>query len=368
MPFANFHIHTSFSDGAVSPDDLVDKIIQKQGLNYFALTDHDTLSGIEPLFRSLEKRKSKRESLARLQEIRFVPGIEISLREEKTKTTVHLIGLFPDMNPGNYRDELRRLDEQLGDFCRERGISRGLRDLDGRIKRAFELNLEGIADRYQTAEEVIELLQSRAKEKNKALFKKAGKAQDIIQHPIPFTYQTIIDHWEELVPHSTREIVTLCILRPDKEKAGRLANLYRSRGMDETQARHLGKTNQSILCRIVNPPPTEKGIFEGLDLLKKAGAVSLLVHPAIDHDGSAYDNFDRHVLFPLIERGLDGVEVYYPYDPSYREQAKAHYAEIAGEHGMLISGGTDYHGDGRVGLSDVKLPEEDALRIIHYKQ
>jgi predicted metal-dependent phosphoesterase TrpH len=361
MSFANFHIHTSFSDGAVNPDDLVDKIVQERGLNYFALTDHDTLSGIEPLFRSLDKC----ESFVRLQEIRFVPGIEMSLREEKTKITVHLIGLFPKVNPKNYQDELSRLDAQLGNFCKKRGMSRGLRDLDGRIRRAFELNLDGIADRYQAAEEVIELLRSMAKEKNRALFQKMRKAKDIIQHPIPFTYQTIIDHWEELVPHSTKEIVTLYILRPDKGKAGRLANLYRSQGMDEIRARHLGKTNQGILCRIVNPPPNEKGIFKGLDLLKKAGAVSFLVHPAIDHDGSGYDNFDRHVLFPLIERGLDGIEVYYPYDPSYREQAIAHYTKIAREHGMLISGGTDYHGDGRAGLSDVKLPEEDALRIIH---
>ena len=363
MPFANFHIHTAFSDGAISPDDLVDAIVRERGLNYFALTDHDTLSGIEPLFRSLKRRAS----LARLQGMRFVPGVEISLREEKTKATVHLIGLFPDMNLGNYQDELRRIEDQLGDFCRERGLSRGHRDLDGRIRKAFDLNLDGLADRYQTAEEVIELLRSRAREKNRILFKKAGKEQDVIQHPIPFTYQTIIDHWEELAPHSTREIVMLYILRPDGQKAERLADLYRSRGMDEAEARNLGKTNQAILCRIVNPPPIDKGIFEGLDLLKKAGAVSLLVHPAIDHDGSGYDDFDRHVLYPLIERGLDGIEVYYPYDPSYRVQAIDHYAEIAREHGMLISGGTDFHGDGRVGLSDVKLPEEDALRIIRYK-
>jgi predicted metal-dependent phosphoesterase TrpH len=364
MPFANFHIHTAFSDGAISPDDLVDTIIQERGLNYFALTDHDTLSGIEPLFRSLKSRGS----LARLQRVRFVPGVEISLREEKTKATVHLIGLFPGMTLTNCEDELRRIDEQLGDFCRERGLSRGLRDLDGRIRRAFDLNLDGLADRHEAVEEVIGFLRGRAEEKNRDIFEKAGKGQDVIQHPIPFTYQTIIDHWEELVPHSTREIVMLYILRPDRQKAERLTNLYRSQGMNEAEASHLGKTNQAILCRIANPASNDKGIFDGLDLLKKAGAVSLLVHPAIDHDGSGYDDFDHHVLYPLMERGLDGIEVYYPYDPSYRAQAIDHYAKIAHKHGMLISGGTDFHGDGRIGLSDVKLPEEDALRIIHSRK
>ena len=363
MSFANFHTHTSFSDGAITPEDLVINVLQERDLGYFSLTDHDTLSGIEPLFRALKKH----EQLVDSNEKRFVPGIELSLREERTGINVHLAGLFPSVNQDNYPEALKRIEAQLGKFCRYRSMKRGQRDLDGRIKRAFELNLDGLADRFQTAEEVISILQNRAETKNRALFKEAEKEQDIIQHPIPFTYQTIIDHWEDLVPNSTREIVTLYIFRPGKQKAERLAQIYQSQGMDRADAKILAKTNQGTLGRIVNPPPSDTAIFEGLELLKKVKAVSILVHPAVDHERLRYEDFDRNVLYPLIDQGLDGIEVFYPYDLSYREDAIAHYIKIARKHGLLISGGTDFHGDGRIGLSDVKLDQHEALRIINHK-
>lgn len=363
MLFANFHTHTSFSDGTIDPEGLVIKVMQEPDLKFFALTDHDTLSGIEPLFRSLKKH----EHFFQTKKIRFVPGIELSLKEEKTGIGVHLAGLFPDLNQSNYQESLKRIDTQLGEFCRRRSTVRGQRDFDGRIKRAFDKNLDGLADRFQTAEEVIAILRGRADSKNRALFRQSEKEHDVIQHPIPYTYQTIIDHWEELVPNSTREIVTLYILRPAEGKAKRLSEIYQSQGMKEAEAAKLAKTNQGTLCRILNPPPSEDGIFEGLDLLKRSEAVSILVHPAIDHERLAYEDYDKNVLFPLMDQGLDGIEVFYPYDPSYRKEAISHYSKIAREQGLLISGGTDYHGDGRIGLSDVKLDQNEAMRIIHHK-
>jgi predicted metal-dependent phosphoesterase TrpH len=363
MSFANFHTHTSFSDGAINPDELVTHVFQEQGLGYFALTDHDTLSGIEPVFRSLKKR----EHLDYAEEKRFVPGIELSLREEKTGVTVHLAGLFSNVNQDNYREALKQIDVELGEFCRYRSLKRGERDLDGRIIRAFGSNLDGLADRFQSAEEVIGILRSRAEAKNEALFRQAEKEQDVIQHPIPISYQTIIDHWEDLVPNSSREKIILYILRSGRRKTERLAEIYQSEGMNRAEARRLAEANQGNLAKFEDSPVIDKGIFEGLELLKKAKAISILVHPAVDHEKLSYEDYDRNVLYPLIDQGLNGIEVYYPYDPSYREDAIAHYAKIARKHGSLISGGTDFHGDGRVGLSDVKLDQDEALRIINHK-
>ncbi len=48
MGFANLHMHTYFSDGRTSPEELVRHIYDEKGLETFALTDHDTLSGVEP--------------------------------------------------------------------------------------------------------------------------------------------------------------------------------------------------------------------------------------------------------------------------------------------------------------------------------
>jgi len=363
MSYANFHMHTAFSDGAIIPDKLVHKIFQEPGLDYFALTDHDSMSGIEPFFRSLKRHGYLDQAKGK----RFVPGIEISLREENSGTIVHLVGLFPEMTHSNYRESLKKIDAHLGEFCRERCINRGLRDLDGRIKRAYELNLDGLAERFQSAEEIIGILRQKAEAQNRALFEQSEKEQDVIQHPIPFTYQTIVDQWEELFPNSNREIVSLYLLRPDQKKVERLAQLYQSQGKGEARAKALAETNQAILCSIQNPPPSDKGISEGLHLLQKAQAVTLLGHPAVYHrKGQSFEDYDNNVLYPLVDQGLDGIEVFYPYNRSYREEAIDHYAKIARDHGLLISGGTDYHGDRRIGLSDVKLDREEALRIIHH--
>lgn len=363
MPFANLHTHSLFSDGTISPYDLVKRVYGEPELAYFALTDHDTMSGIEPVFRF----KRQYEARPHTKTFRFIPGVEVSLKDERTDLVIHLIGLFPFVNEENYREELKRIDTVLGDFCRYRSSHRGIRDLDARIKRAFDINLDGLAGRYRRAEDVIGLLRQRADAESRTHFRKAGKEQDVIQHPIPVTYQTIIDHWEELLPSSTKEKVTLYILRPDRQKTEKLRQIYVSEGMRPSEAERLAEENQGTLCNIKKPTLNEKGILEGLALLKKARAVSILVHPAVDHRQIGYDDFDQRILYPLIDHGLDGLEVYYPYDPTYRDEAIQHYGKIAREQGLLISGGTDFHGDGRVGLSDVKLDAKEALKLINYK-
>jgi predicted metal-dependent phosphoesterase TrpH len=44
MKFADLHLHTQFSDGTFTPEELV-LHAQKQGLACIALTDHDTVEG-----------------------------------------------------------------------------------------------------------------------------------------------------------------------------------------------------------------------------------------------------------------------------------------------------------------------------------
>ena len=45
MKFADLHLHTSFSDGTFTPEELVLQA-QKNGLSCIALTDHDTVQEI----------------------------------------------------------------------------------------------------------------------------------------------------------------------------------------------------------------------------------------------------------------------------------------------------------------------------------
>ena len=211
------------------------------------------------------------------------------------------------------------------------------------------------SDLYVSVDEVIHLLHKKAEQRGRHIFEEGDKKSDIIQHPVPITYQVLLDHWAELLPHSTRERAELFVLRRSPERTDRLARLYRLSGLPGVEARKRAERNAGVLAQWPQPAPYA-GIFEGMDLLKTAGAVSILAHPAVDHGSVDRDTFDRSVTMPLIQAGLDGIEVRYPYAASLREEAENHYGMIAERHGLLVSGGTDFHGDGRADLGDVRLP------------
>ena len=46
MKYIDLHVHSLFSDGTCTPEELVDKA-SAQGLVAFALTDHDTVGGVD---------------------------------------------------------------------------------------------------------------------------------------------------------------------------------------------------------------------------------------------------------------------------------------------------------------------------------
>ncbi len=62
----DLHMHTQFSDGMLSPEDLLNLAVQRK-LNVISITDHDTLEG----FWAAEKIISR-------YDIKLIPGVEIS--------------------------------------------------------------------------------------------------------------------------------------------------------------------------------------------------------------------------------------------------------------------------------------------------
>ena len=105
----------------MSPNRLVEEIVDCPGLRVFALTDHDTLSGIEPVFRSMSSLQLGEPGRLTL----FIPGVELSLMEDTRGLAVHLVGLFPRMTRANHRNMLKHIDNILGPCCRERCLARG---------------------------------------------------------------------------------------------------------------------------------------------------------------------------------------------------------------------------------------------------
>ena len=87
----DLHTHSTASDGRYSPSEVVKKAFER-GVKYLALTDHDTVSGIEEANAEAEKL-----------DIHFIPGVELSTTSKGE--TVHILGYFkgddyknPDLN------------------------------------------------------------------------------------------------------------------------------------------------------------------------------------------------------------------------------------------------------------------------------
>jgi len=77
---------------------------------------------------------------------------------------------------------------------------------------------------------------------------------------------------------------------------------------------------------------------QAFDLLDKIGATSILAHPF----ALGMNKTDTEVLVrDLMAMGLDGMEVYYS---EHNEAATKIYKDMAERLGLLISGGSDFHG------------------------
>ena len=81
---ADLHLHTRYSDGTFSPEELV-LHARDEGLSAIALTDHDTVDGCP-----------EAATACRTQGIEFIPGAEITA--EIGGQEVHVLGYWLDTN------------------------------------------------------------------------------------------------------------------------------------------------------------------------------------------------------------------------------------------------------------------------------
>ena len=80
MTICDLHTHSTASDGTSSPSEVV-KRAKAANVKYLALTDHDTVSGIEEALKT-----------AKDLDITFIPGIELSTYFNKE--SIHVLGFF----------------------------------------------------------------------------------------------------------------------------------------------------------------------------------------------------------------------------------------------------------------------------------
>ncbi|GFP75039.1 PHP domain-containing protein [Clostridium fungisolvens] len=140
---AEFHCHTTSSDGKMSPTEVVMRAKSK-GIEYLAITDHDNTEGIDEALEA-----------AKLCGIKLIPGIELSCNN---KESVHVLGYFRD---DSYKAE------SLQNFLKDLKTSRVARakSIVDKLKLHFNIELdyekvlekgEGVVARPHIAQSIIE--------------------------------------------------------------------------------------------------------------------------------------------------------------------------------------------------------------------
>ena len=94
---------------------------------------------------------------------------------------------------------------------------------------------------------------------------------------------------------------------------------------------------------------------EAIEQIHRAGGVAVAAHPG-------RTNLTDDEVRALVSAGLDGLEVHYP---RHSRAETARFLELAGRHDLLVTGGSDDHGDineGRL-LGRIRLPWPHVERL-----
>ena len=150
---ADLHMHTNYSDGKLSPIQLID-LSKKSGITIISITDHDNVNGIEEAI-----------NYGNDLGIQVIPGVEISADIDDQE--VHILGYFMDFRNKKFLDFLsasRKLrlkrNEKIVEKLNTMGssinfdsikIKAGVNTSIGRPHIAMELNEEGFVNSYYDA-------------------------------------------------------------------------------------------------------------------------------------------------------------------------------------------------------------------------
>ena len=146
MKRIDLHIHTTMSDGAFTPKQVIDEAY-KNGVSVMAIADHDTTeSYTDELF---EYAKSKN--------IKLIPAVEISTKA--SKAGVHVLGYNFDWKDEKFKEELFKLRNIRHDYLHD--VAKKLEEL------GYYLNVEEL-DKIDAVTKAHIALDIVNNEKNKA--------------------------------------------------------------------------------------------------------------------------------------------------------------------------------------------------------
>ena len=246
---ADFHLHTTASDGRFSPEKVV-QLAAERGLEVIAITDHDSVAGVIAAMKAAES----------FPPLKVIPGVEINT--DIPNGEVHILGYFIDYRSQELRQTLRRLRQA----------------------------------RRRRAHKIVDKLAQLGIEVEWERVKKLAAGGSIGR------------------PHIAQAM---------------LEQGYISR-LQEAFNRYIGRYGPAYVERERLSP------VGAVKLVAKAGGLPVLAHPA------GIDNLEE-LLEQLTAEGLVGLEAYYN---GYGQRTVKFLVNIADKHGLIITGGSDFHGFG----------------------
>jgi len=145
-----------------------------------------------------------------------------------------------------------------------------------------------------------------------------------------------------------------------KETVGRphLARVLQKKGyvkeMEEAFQRYLTNGAPAYVKRFKNTSA------QTLEMIHQCGGISVIAHPGLIPD--------PNLVPSLVEQGAMGIEVYCH---DHNRQDVERFSRIAEHHGLLVTGGSDYHGDmleKDFKLGDLQVPYECFLKLKEAKE
>jgi len=133
-----------------------------------------------------------------------------------------------------------------------------------------------------------------------------------------------------------------------------IANILVNRGLSDDNVEAMEKFLKG--CKTGQ---TRFFIEEAINAIISSGGIPVWAHP-LGGEGEKHDT--KEVFIPKLEKmlefGIKGIECYYS---RYNENETSFLKQCADKYGLLISGGSDYHGTNKVGISLAQLNTDNTL-------
>ena len=269
MDYIDLHTHSHFSDGSMSPTELVE-LASKCGLKAIALTDHDTFDGVAEAVEAGKKYG-----------VEVIAGIEFSA---VSTGETHILGYNIDICEKNITEAV--------DKAKKLRLQNNQRTAEALQKLGFDVKVEDA----RAISPVGNI--------GRAHFAKVMELKGYVS--------------------SVKEAF----------------DLYLQKGRPAFNS-----------LRLLEPE-------EAIKLIHGAGGKAFLAHLHLTKmKGKELEDY----VVRLKNAGLDGIEGYYT---EYEGSMESDYRSLAEKYGLLISGGTDFHGSNKphiklgTGYGQLKIPYE----------